>query len=229
MVTEKRRKFSRKLKSLFRTEEWQLTQHALNESVNDTSRGTTLAALNSGISPDLEIITQLNNDPTTTSTDLTPSLTMEAKPDLRDQALTPNSPFLQSPVSPIITYTIGEGSDAMLKEDRERTHMRYQAAALRLKKALELRPELWGILDVGVDDIVGNNDTSKLRVVIENRLAKVSNASPIWKNGRKLFEQIFVVFFPLTRNILLVAKEAQSVCSQTLLEIILTFYSSFHC
>jgi hypothetical protein len=215
MVTEKRRKFSRKLKSLFRPEEWQHTQRGLKgESVHGASSGTALAALNSGISPDLEIVSQLNNEPTTATS--SPSLPIEARPDLRDQVLTPQSPILQSPISPITAYTMGEGNDATLNEDMERTHMRYQAAVLRLKEALELRPELWGIMDSpGFDDIVENYDTSNLRVAIENRLAKASDASPIWKKGRKLFEQIFVVFFPLTRNILLVAKEAQAVCSQT--------------
>jgi hypothetical protein len=213
MTNEKRLKFSRKLKNLFRAEEWQQTQRARpDESANDTPPNTTLAALNSGISPDLEIISRLNNDPTTsTSTNIPPTLPIQDKPDLRDQVLVPNSPILHSPVSPITAYTNGEGNDIMLNDDRERTHMRYQAAVLRLKEALELRPALWGILDPLVD-IVENDDMSKLRVVIENRLAKDSNASPIWKKGRKLFEQIFVVFFPLTRNILLVAKEAQSVC-----------------
>jgi hypothetical protein len=220
MTSEKRRKFSRKLKNLFRTEEWQQTQRARpDESASDTPPNTTLAALNSGISPDLEIISRLNNDQTTsTSTNIPPTLPIQDKLDLRDQVLAPNSPILHSPVSPITAYTKGEGNDIMLKEDRERTHMRYQAAVLRLKEALELRPALWGILDpLGFVDIVENDDMSKLRVIIENRLAKDCNASPILKKGRKLFEQIFVVFFPLTRNILLVAKEAQSVCLQTLI------------
>jgi hypothetical protein len=233
MANEKPRKFSRKLKNLFRTGEWQQTQR-LEESVHDTPHDTTpdttLAALNSGISPGLEIVSQLNNEPTiTTSTNLLPILSIEARPDLRD-VLAPNSPMLQSPVSPITAYTIGEGNDAMLNEDRERTHMRYQAAVLRLKEALELRPELWGTLDpLGFVDVVENDDTSKLRLALENRLAKDSNTSPIWKKGRKLFEQIFVVFFPLTRNILLVAKEAQSVRSQTLIGNIAHFDSRFHC
>jgi hypothetical protein len=206
MASEKRRKFSRQLKNLFRTEQ---TQRAgVDESTNDILPNTTLAALNSGIAPDLEIISRLNND-TTTSTDLP----FEESADLRDQVLAPNSPILHSPVSPITAYTGGEGNDVMLNEDRERTHMRYQAAVLKLKEALELRPELWGILEpLGVVDIVENDDVSKLRVIIEKKLAKDSNASPIWTKGRKLFEQIFVVFSPLTRNILLVAKEAQSVC-----------------
>jgi hypothetical protein len=206
MASEKGRRFSRKLKNLFRTEQ---TQRAgVDELTNDTLPNTTLAALNSGITPDLEIISRLNNDTTTTGTDLP----FEESADLRDQVLAPNSPILHSPVSPITAYTSGEGNDVMLNEDRERTHMRYQAAVVQLKEALELRPELWGILEpVGVD-IVENDEISKLCAVIENKLAKDSNASPIWKKGRKLFEQIFVVFFPLTRNILLVAKEAQSVC-----------------
>jgi hypothetical protein len=209
MASENRRKFSRKLKNLFRTEQTQRAR--LDESNNDMPPNTTLAALNSGISPDLEIISRLNNDTTTTSTDL-PTLPFEESADLRDQVLAPNSPILHSPVSPITAYTSGEGNDVMLNEDRKRTHMRYQAAVLRLKEALELRPELWGILEpLGVVDIVENDDVSKLRVIIENKFAKDSNASPIWKKGRKLFEQMFVVFFPLTRNILLVAKEAQSV------------------
>jgi hypothetical protein len=214
MANEKRRKFSRKLKNLFRTEEWQQTQR-LDESGHDMPPDTTLAALNSGISPDLEIVSQLNNEPTPTSSTNSPSVPIDARPDLRDQVLAPNSPILQFPISPITAYTIGEGNDAMLNEDKERTHMRYQTAVLRLKEALELRPQLWGILDpLGFVDVMENDDTSKLRVAIEKRFAKDSNASPIWKKGRKLFEQIFVVFFPLTRNILLVAKEAQSVCSQ---------------
>jgi hypothetical protein len=57
MANEKRRKFSRKLRSLFGTEEW--GQTALqNEPVPSTEPvDTALAVLNSGISLDREIIT----------------------------------------------------------------------------------------------------------------------------------------------------------------------------
>jgi hypothetical protein len=118
-------------------------------------------------------------------------------------------------MSPITAYAFNDPNDDMLAEDRERTHMRYQAGVVRLKEALELRSTVWSNQDpLGfVNLLEGNDDTSELRTIIRNRLNKVSNASPISKKARKLFEQVFVVFFPLTRNLLLVAKEAQAVCS----------------
>lgn len=161
---------------------------------------------------DREIITQLNDESLRGSAHQSPQT--DVAPHLRDQVLAPNSPILQSPMSPITAYAFDDTNDDMLAEDGERTHMRYQAAVVRLKEALELRSTIWSNQDpLGFVDLLENDDTSQLRTIIGNRLNQISTASSISKKARKLFEQIFVVFFPLTRNLLLVAKEAQSVCS----------------
>ena len=211
MANEKGRKFSRKLRSIFGTEEWRRTT-LQKELVPGARPDTALTVLNSGISLDREIITQLNDEPLPGS-EHQPTQADVAL-DLRDQVLAPNSPILQSPMSPITAYAFDDPNDDMLAEDRERTHMRYQAAAVRLKEALELRSTVWSSQDpLGFVDLLKNDNTSELRTIIGNRLNRVSNASPVSKKARKLFEQIFTVFFPLTRNLLLVAKEAQAVSS----------------
>jgi len=114
------------------------------------------------------------------------------------------SPLVRTPLSPISD----SANDIFNSGDRERTQKRYQAAVLRLKQALDRRPASWDFLH----DVTENDDTSTLRKAIEKRLSRnATNTSTIWSKGRKLFEQIFVVFFPVTKNILMVAKEAQSV------------------
>jgi hypothetical protein len=115
-------------------------------------------------------------------------------------------------MSPITSYAFDDPNDHMLAEDRERTHMRYQAAVVRLKEVLELPSTGWSNQDpVGFVDLLENDDASELRTIIGSRLNNFSDASSISKKARRLFEQIFVVFFPLTRNLLLVAKDAQLV------------------
>jgi len=205
MVKKKNRNFSTKLRSLFGAEGWKRTP----EVRESTQIPSPLAALNSGIPFDLEITTRLNHEPITTGG--SPSDQVAAMANARDTLLTPSSPLS---LSSITAYTSGERNDHRLNEDQERTYMRYQAAVLKLKEALDLRPELWSKMDpLKFADVLENDDTSKLRAIIQNRFDRVSNnASPIWKKGRKLFEQIFVVFFPLTRNLLLATKDAQSVC-----------------
>jgi len=209
MANDKRRKFSRKLRSLFGTEEWRQTP-LQNEPVRVV--GTALAVLNSGISLDREIITPLNDESLRGSEHQSPQA--DVAPDLRDQVLPPNSPILQSPMSPITSYAFDDPSDHMLAEDRERTHMRYQAAAVRLKEVLELPSTGWSNQNpLGFVDLLENDDASELRTIIGSRLNNFSDASSISKKAKRLFEQIFVVFFPLTRNLLLVAKDAQLVSS----------------
>src|SRR5438270_1248984 len=142
MANEKRRKFSRKLRSLFATEEWRQTPIQ-----NDPLPGagpdsdTALAVLNSGISLKGQIITQLDDESLCASEQQSPQA--DATPDLRGQVLAPTSPILQSPMSPITAYAFDNPDDDMLAQDRERTHMRYQAAVARLKEALELRSTVW--------------------------------------------------------------------------------------
>jgi hypothetical protein len=115
-------------------------------------------------------------------------------------------------MSPITSYAFDDPNDHMLAEDRERTHMRYQAAVVRLKEVLELPSTGWSNQDpVGFVDLLENDDASELRTIIGSRLNNFSDASSISKKAKRLFEQIFVVFFPLTRNLLLVAKDAQLV------------------
>jgi hypothetical protein len=198
MANEKHRKFSRKLRSLFTTK--------------GPDSDTALAVLNSGISLNGQTITQLNDESLCASEHQSPQA--DATPDLRGQVLAPTSPILQSPMSPITPYVFDNPDDDMLAQDRERTHMRYQAAVATLKEALELRSTVWSDQDpLEFADLLEKDDASELSTIIENRLNHVSNASPISKKARKLFQQIFVVFFPLTRNLLLVAKEAQAVGS----------------
>jgi hypothetical protein len=157
-------------------------------------------------------ITQLNDESLCASEHQSPQA--DAIPDLRGQVLAPTSPILHSPMSPITAYAFDNPDDDMLAQDRVRTHMRYQAAVARLKEALELRSTLWsnqGPLEFA--DLLEKDDASELSTIIENRLNHVPNASPISKKARKLFQKFFIVFFPLTRNLLLVAKEAQAVSS----------------
>ena len=208
MPTGKRQIIVKKLGRLFKTQEWQDTPQT-NQSLpvaRAEKPETTLSVLNSGVPLTIDITAQGNNE--RIPADVSPT------EENLDEARTLNSPLLRSPLSPISAF--GQVHCNTLNGDMERTRKRYQTAVLRLKQALELRPENWDGLDAdGFSDITENDDTLTLRQAIENRLNHASNSNnTMWSKGRKLFEQVFVVFFPLTRNILVVAKEAQAVCPQ---------------
>ena len=197
MRTAKRQIIAKKFKGLFRTGEWQHTPQIDQSFPIPVAENpeTVLSVLNSGIPPTLDITSQENNNQ---------SDDVASTGDILDKTNTITSPLLRTPLSPIS----GFGEDDINHGDSERTEKRYQAAVLQLKQALDLRPASWDDLS----DVTENDDTSKLRKAIENRLTHTAtDANAIWGKGKKLFEQIFAVFFPLTRNILLVAKEAQSV------------------
>jgi len=181
----------KKLKGFFRTGKWQHTpQIDKSLPVAVENRETVLSVLNSGVPSTLDIVSQDNND--------------GSAEDATDKTETLTTPLLRTPLSPISAGI----EDDSLSGDSERTQKRYQAAVLRLKQALDHRPTGWDSLS----DVTENDDTSKLRKAIEMRLSNTANGtSTVWSKGRKLFEQVFVVFFPLMRNILLVTKESQSV------------------
>jgi hypothetical protein len=215
MPAGKRQIIAKKIRSLFKPGEWQHAQHKGDESLPPTrsekaeKAETTLSVLNSGVPLTVDVTPREDNEQSTPGVSPT-----EVNPD--EIGPLDNSPLLRSPLSPISLF--GEVNNNILKGDMERTQKRYQAAVLYLKQALERRPESWDGLDVNsFGDIMENNDTLKLRQAVENRLNQSSNSpNTIWSKGRKLFEQVFVVFFPLTRNILVVAKEGQAVFSQSL-------------
>ena len=177
MAKEKRRNFSVKFRSLFRTEKGKPPSQT-SESFPTAPPHDALAVLNSGIPQDLEITTHLNPDPTSDQVEDTVS-------NVRATILAPQSPILRSPVLSITAYTSDECNDNKIDEDRERTHMRYQAAVLKLKEALDLRPELWSNMDPHkLVDVLENEDTSKLRAALQNRLNNVSEASTVWTKGK---------------------------------------------
>ena len=97
--------------------EWQQTP-LQNELVPGTGLTASLAILNSGISLDREIITQLNDESLRGNEHQSPHT--EVAPAIRDQALAPNSPILLSPMSPITAYPFTDPNDDMLAEDGER-------------------------------------------------------------------------------------------------------------
>lgn len=200
MPSSKRQIIAKKFKGFFRTGEWQHTPQ-IDQSLpvaGAENQETVLSVLNSGVPLTYDIVSQDNNDRTADVTDTEDAL---GKTD------TSATPLLRTPLSPISDLS----ADDSLSGDSERTQRRYQAAVLRLKEALDNRPPSWDSLN----DVTENDDTSKLRNAIEKRLsAPVNSTSTIWSKGRKLFEQVFVLIFPLMKNILLVTKEGQSVGPQ---------------
>lgn len=212
MPAGKRQIIAKKLRGLFKTGEWQHAHHIGDESLPATraekaeNAETTLSVLNSGVPLTVGITPQDDNE--RSAPDVSPTEVG------LDEIGPLNSPLLPSPLSPISLF--GEVNSNILKGDMERTRKRYQAAVLYLKQALERRPESWDGFDVNsFGDIMENKDTLKLRQAVENRLNHSSNSpNTIWSKGRKLFEQVFVIFFPLTQNILVVAKDGQNVCPQ---------------
>jgi len=82
-----------------------------------------------------------------------------------------------------------------------------------LKDTLERCPKGLDSLELG--DILDSQDTSKLQRAIEIKLnsrASKDNLT-IWKKGQKLIERVFVVLFPLAKNLLAIANEGQAVGS----------------
>lgn len=117
--------------------------------------------------------------------------------------------------------TLGHAcSDQITTGDQRRTEGRYKAAVTLLKDALERRPGSWSSMGQ-FDDILDNQDNSKLQGIIEKRLdLRRSSSNPsIWKKGRKLFERVFVVMFPLARNLLTIANEGQAVLQISLISV----------
>ena len=97
--------------------------------------------------------------------------------------------------------------------DRERTEKRFRAAVSELKAALALRPKHWATSDeLELNDVLENEDTSSLQELIELRLNRKHENQSTWGKGRILFQQVFSALFPIARNVLLIAKEAQAVC-----------------
>ena len=126
----------------------------------------------------------------------------------------PRSPFLDSPVSLLRAFQIDESNETFAMADREQTERRHKLAVSRLEEALERHPRKWHTFEeLEFSGLLQNQDTSKLQLAIQKRLNSKDVESPsVWTQARKLFEQVFNTLFPLTRNLLLIAKEAQAVC-----------------
>jgi len=104
----------------------------------------------------------------------------------------------------------------MARGDRQRTLMRYAAAIDALKTAIRLENPAWKEFE-GVGDglhICDDSDIHAMRQAIESRFESVvvvPKARGIWEKGKKLAERLLLQLAPLAKNILVVAKELQSV------------------
>jgi hypothetical protein len=124
---------------------------------------------------------------------------------------------LDSPTSLLSPY-----HNRFVKEDisgdRKRTEERYIAAVSSLQEAIKQRSASWGeaLNFPNFDDVLEGQDIPNLRDVIEKKLKPMENPGnpTVLAKGRKLMEQAFIVLSPFAKNLLVIAKEGQSVCRQ---------------
>jgi hypothetical protein len=190
MANGKRRKeLAKKFKSLFRSEDWLHTPHTQNANTIVTVQETVAIAISPLASPFIHHISFLTESSRICSPLNSPvALTMESA-------------------------TLGHAcSNQNITADQRRTEERYKTAVALLKDGLDSRPSSWNSIGQ-FDDFFNSQDTSKLQRAVEKKLdsRRSSNDSSIWKKGRELFERVFIVMFPLARNLLTIANQGQAV------------------
>lgn len=215
--------FGRKLRGLFRSEDWQHTPHnyaALSDGETSTAvdkvtsvleQTSLFCSLTVKASSTEDSISSAREDPAkwgkSKSRNVPPSLEVENLVSYREIN---DLPF-DSPTSMLATCRAG-GLDS--SGDRQRTEERYNAAISSLKETLEQRPANWGTVKLPeFEGLLEGQDISALQHAIEKRLGprERSPNQSIWEKGKRLIEQVFVVLSPLAQNLLVIAKEGQAV------------------
>ena len=209
MSSQKTRKtFARKLRGWFRSEDWQHTPHIYGISPDIPTNATSGQVIPSPTHYSSSNSTKLRLLTTT----ITPGQTSSGE----DQSALPpgtNDLPLDSPTSLLSPYH-NRFAKEDISGDRKRTEEKYLAAVSLLQQAIKQRSTGWEVLNLPkFDDVVEGQDLPTLRHVIEKKLKPIENPGnpTVWRKGRKLMEQAFVVLSPFAKNLLLIAKEGQSV------------------
>ena len=117
-----------------------------------------------------------------------------------------------SSLSQSVLTKVGDDSNPGLN-DSERTRSRYENAAQRLQKALELCRTNWKGFTFS-DDRDLPETVSQMHRELEVALKswKVSRENPdLWSKAKHIAEQMFTAISPFFKNFLTVARSAQSV------------------
>ena len=232
-----RQSFARKLRGLFRSEDWQHTPHVFASCPNVPTIATVTQVPASSHAQALcpcSIIADSRLIKTTSSPDdiTTDAPSREKMSTYGHSTLSlnvdklstyaeinrPDNLSLDSPTSLLTSYNGNRLGKQDISGDRKRTEERYNAAIALLKETLRLRPTSWNTLKPPeFDDLLEGQDLSNLRDAIEKRLnSKDSSVNPtVGAKLRKLMEQVFVVLSPFATNLLVIAKEGQAVCHRS--------------
>jgi hypothetical protein len=99
--------------------------------------------------------------------------------------------------------------------DSTRALERYESAKEKLKASLKIRRKEWGSFDFPELDALSEQEglstlRSEINKVLDNKKESIPN-STVWSKCTETIKKIFVAISPITKNVLTVAKEAQSV------------------
>jgi hypothetical protein len=125
--------------------------------------------------------------------------------------------------SPDLNRNIQEHAEFDNLTDRERTELRYKDAVERLQKSLKHRPANWETFQISsLPNIITNSNTdhlcylqAEINKILESHKNSVKNAN-ILSKGKSIVERTFKALSPFAKNILIVAKEGQSVIFSSL-------------